>query len=433
MALKVFNSMGRKLEEFVPIKKGQVGLYTCGPTVYQRAHIGNLRGFLFYEALVRTLHYLGYKTNRVFNITDVGHLLIEDADNQDRMELAATKESRTAREIADEYTALFLEDMQTLNMLQAEHMPRATEKIPGQLAMIKVLEEKGFTYTLSDGVYFDISKDEDYGKLAGKDLDSLRAGTRIEANPDKKNPGDFALWKFSEEGVQRQQEWDSPWGKGYPGWHIECSAMSLEYLGETFDIHTGGIDHLFPHHTNEIAQSESANGKIMANFWMHNNFLLVDGQKMSKSLGNTYTMEDIVAKSFDPLAFRYLALSAHYRSEINFTWQALESAQRSLYRLKRLFNGPVTVGKANDAAVAQFREALEDDLNMPRVFEIMWGVVRDNAVSLEDKRATLEHFDQVLGLRLNTGIVFEVPDNVRVLADQRQAYRLEKDFAKSDQ
>ncbi|HYC83523.1 MAG TPA: cysteine--tRNA ligase, partial [Candidatus Paceibacterota bacterium] len=329
--ISLTNTLTRRKEEFEPIAPGRVGIYSCGPTVYHYVHIGNLRSFLLSDLARRIFEYDGYEVRQVINITDVGHLAGDSDEGEDKIEREAKKTGRTAEEIAAFYTEAFFADLKALNIkTESTVFPKASEHIAEQLEIIKVLEAKGHTYRTSDGIYFDTSRFDAYGELARLDTEGLKAGARIEVNPEKRNPADFALWKFSPAGGKRQQEWESPWGIGFPGWHIECSAMSMKYLGKHFDIHTGGIDLAFPHHSNERAQSECATGQTFANVWLHGEFVNIASEKMSKSLGNVYRLADLEEKGFSPLAYRYWLLTAHYRSLVNFTWEALAGAQTAL-------------------------------------------------------------------------------------------------------
>ena len=326
MTLYLFNTLGRQKQEFIPIKKGKVGLYTCGPTVYDYAHIGNLRSFIFEDILKRVLQYNNFKVKHAMNITDVGHLVSDSDEGEDKMEKGSRRTGKTAWEIAKFYTLSFKKDLADLNVISPAVLCKATDHIKEQIALIKKLEKKGFTYQTVDGIYFDTSKLNDYGKLADLQHQELKAGIRVDLG-GKKNSSDFALWKFSPKHEKRQMEWKSPWGVGFPGWHIECSAMSVKYLGQPFDIHCGGIDHVPVHHTNEIAQSEAATGKPMANFWLHNEFLNLKDAKMSKSGENFITLPSLIEKGYSPLAYRYFLLQAHYRKQLIFSFEALTAAQ----------------------------------------------------------------------------------------------------------
>lgn len=398
--LKLYNTLTRKKEDFKPIKGKKVGLYTCGPTVYNYAHIGNLRTYLFEDILKRVLLYDGYKVKHVMNITDVGHLTSDADTGEDKMEKGAQREKKTVWEIADFYTKAFQQNLKDLNILEPDVWPKATDHIKEQIDWIKKLEAKGFTYQISDGVYFNTAKFKGYGKLTPQRLEELKEGARVAANPEKKNPSDFALWKFSPKDKKRQMEWDSPWGKGFPGWHLECSVMSQKYLGETFDIHTGGVDHMAIHHNNEIAQAEAVTDKPLANFWLHGEFLLIDESKMAKSESNFITLQTLKEKGFNPLALRLLCLQTHYHSKLNFTWESLKAAQNSLENLYHQV-AELGDGKGNCKEYKEkFREALNDDLDMPKAMAIVSKLLNDPEPPLCAKKATILHFDKVLGLDL---------------------------------
>lgn len=436
MALTLFNTLTRTKEQFKPIKAGQVGMYTCGPTVYDYAHIGNLRTYIFEDILKRVLQFNNYKVLQVMNITDVGHLTSDADEGEDKMEKGAIREKKTVWEIAKFFTAAFQKNLQELNILSPNIWCKATDHIPEQIALIKKLEEKNFTYQTADGVYFDTSKLKNYGQLAKLDIKGLEAGKRTDLR-DKKNTTDFALWKFSPPDSKRQMEWPSPWGKGFPGWHIECSAMAMKYLGETIDIHCGGIDHVPVHHTNEIAQSEAANGKPLANYWLHGEFLLINEGRMGKSAGNFITLDTLKEKGFNPLAYRYFCLSAHYRSKLNFSWEAIKNAQNSLQNLYKAiydYDDPTDIDTVYQE---KFLAAINDDLNMPQALAIVWEIIKSNMESSK-KLATLFEFDKVLGLQLKESFdqaeteKAEIPDEVLNLAEQRQIARDEKNWAASD-
>ncbi len=439
--LYLWNTLHRKLEPFTPIEEGKAGMYTCGLTVYDRGHIGNLRTFLFEDVLRRTLLFLGYNVKHVMNITDVGHLVSDGDDGEDKMEKGSRRAGKTAWEIAREYEEWFLKDIKAIHVLLPDVLPRATDHIQEQIALVQLLEAKGFAYTTSDGVYFDTSKFVDYGKLGGQKLSEKAAGARVEVNEEKRNPTDFALWKFTPAGVKWQMEWESPWGKGCPGWHIECSAMAVKYLGQPFDIHCGGIDLVPVHHENEIAQSEAAYDKTLANYWLHGEFITVNGQKMSKSLGNGYTMQDIVDRGFDPVAYRYFCLGAHYRSKINFTWEALEGAQNALKKIQRWVlehkkGQDEMKGVADEMILGEFRTALEEDLNMPKALALVHGLLHVPAsdVTAVATYATLCEMDRVLGLGIADWqfVDEEIPTDIQVLYEARVAARSSKNWAESD-
>lgn len=443
--LRIWNTPEHQLTTFKPIVDHKVGLYTCGPTVYGAAHIGNLRAFLFEDVLKRALRFLGYDVKHVMNITDVGHLVGDGDVGEDKVEKTAAKTGKSAWDIARGYESLFLQDLERLQIIKPDVLPRATEHIAEQIALIRTLEEKGYVYKLTDGLYFDTSKFTSYGSLGGQKLEDKEAGKRVAVNEEKHHPADFALWKFSPapgEGPKRQMEWESPWGVGFPGWHIECSAMSVKYLGQPFDIHCGGVDHIPVHHENEIAQTEAATGKPLAHYWMHSEFLLVDGKRMGKSEGNGYTLDDLIAKGFEPLAFRYFCLGAHYRSKINFTWEGLEGAQNALHKLRSIARdlpvgaplaGALGDGQAQGLPLRGFTAALENDLHMPEALAVMWEMLKSEA-SDQEKGAMLLTMDQVLGLGL-AGIIGKkttAPAEIVALAEARQKARAEKDWAASD-
>lgn len=435
MELHLFNTLTRSKDRFVPIEPNKVGLYTCGFTVYDYAHIGNLRSYIFADVLKRALIYAGLKVNHIENITDVGHLVGDGDDGEDKMEVGAKKAGKSAWDIAKYYTEIFQKDLEQSNVLPPNVWAPATKFIPEQIEFIKVLEQKGFTYKISDGIYFDTSKLSDYGKLAQLDLSKLKEGARVERNPEKKNPTDFALWKFSPTDKKREMEWESPWGKGFPGWHIECSAISTKFLGERFDIHTGGIDHIPVHHTNEIAQNEARFGHKVVNVWMHNDFITVNGTKMSKSLGNLYTLDDLEKRGFSPLAYRYLCLGTHYRQKLNFTWEALEAAQNAYDKLVRQL---ATIKPTNFPNVDQSREKLQslfessiaDDLNTSKALSLLWHSVDYPGLAYE--------FDKVLGLGLEQAVTNykkdqdNIPEEVRKLATEREEARSRMDWIQSD-
>ncbi len=430
MVLKLYNTLTRKKEVFKPIKKGQVGMYSCGPTVYWYQHIGNLKAYIFADILKRTLEFDGYKVKHVINITDVGHLTSDADEGEDKMEKEAAKEGKTAKEIADYYFKLFFEDLKKLNIKEPDTWCKATEHIKEQIALIKKLEDKGYTYRTEDGIYFDTAKFKDYGKLARLNISGLKAGKRIEMK-NKKNKTDFALWKFSDVPGKRQQEWDSPWGLGFPGWHIECSAMSMKYLGEHFDIHTGGVDHIPIHHTNEIAQSEAATGKKFVNCWMHENFLTFKGEKVSKSKGGLFTLTELQEKGFEPLAYRYFILTGSYRQPIDFSLEILEGSKNAYERLKNIISDFGDDESINKEYLKKFEEAINDDLNTPEALAVLWKFVRDK--DAEGKIKTIEKMDSVLGLKLFEKEKIEIPEEVKKLAEERENARKEKNWKKADE
>lgn len=435
--LRLYNTESRSLDTFKSIKEGVAGMYTCGPTVYNYAHIGNLRTYVFEDVLKRVLIRRGYDVNHVMNITDVGHLTDDADDGDDKMEVGAKREGKSVWDIAQHYTDAFVADLEKLNIMEPNIWCKATDHIEEQIDMVKSLEEKGITYVLADGVYFDTSKFESYGKMAGLDIQGLMAGKRVEQTEGKRNPSDFCVWKLTAPGVKRLMEWDSPWGRGCPGWHLECSAMALKYLGDEFDIHCGGIDHVRVHHTNEIAQTEGVTGKKWVNWWMHGEFLLLDEKKMKKSGGEFLTVEVLERKGIDPLAYRMFLLNAHYRKALSFNFPALEAAQTALERLRGRAAAFVDVkaGKIIDSHINAFEEALDDDLNMPKALSHLWAMLQDTEASDEDKKATLDSMNEVL--QLNPYQVKEeaeiTDEQILDLIAQRNQARADKDFAKADQ
>lgn len=439
MKICLHNTLSRKKEFFKPIKRGRVGIYTCGPTVYGYAHIGNFRSFIFSDILRRVLKKSGYRVKQVINITDVGHLVSGEDTGEDKLEKAAKAERKTAKEIASFYEKDFLVNLKELNAETDKIIfPRASEHIKEQIALIKVLEKKKFAYKISDGIYFDTSRFKNYGKLGKIDLAGLKEGARVVANPEKRNPNDFALWKFSSQSVSeqghRQQEWPSPWGIGFPGWHIECSAMSMKYLGKHFDIHTGGVDLIPVHHTNEIAQSEGATGKKFVNFWLHPDFVKIDNEKMSKSLGNIITPKTIKEKTDNILAYRYWLLTTHYRKIANFNWDALSGAEKALEKINIHFNElGEKIGKTDKKYLKKFLTALSDDLNTPQAVAVLWELIKDNEIAPADKKKTLLEFDEMLGFGIGKVAKEEIPDNMLKMAEEREVHRRNKNWGKSDE
>ncbi len=448
--LHLYNTLTKKIEEFTPINPPNVGYYSCGPTVYDYAHIGHARTYIFADILERVLEFEGYKVKRVINITDVGHLTSDSDFGQDKMEKGAIREKKSVWEIAKFYTDDFFDMLVRLNIKKPGIICKATDYIKEMIEMIKKLEEKGCTYPLEDGIYFDTSKFPEYGKLTGQSFEkmqkTLKAGARVELVKGKKNVTDFALWKFSPPGEKRQMEWESPWGKGFPGWHIECSAMSMKFLGSTIDIHTGGVDHIPIHHTNEIAQSEASTGKPFVKYWLHADHLLVDGEKMSKSLGNFYRLEDLEKKGFSPLDLRYLFLTANYRTQMNFTWKSMEASQTAydslisqISNIRSQISERTSLSEEKLEKVNQFREkftnAINDDLNTAQGLAVVWEVVKSN-IPPGDKYDLLMLFDEVLGLRLvDVGVKYEtiiIPPEIKKLLDKREEYRKQGLFKESD-
>lgn len=436
--LKLYNTLTRKKEEFIPLKKGTVKMYSCGPTVYNYAHIGNMRAYIFMDTLRKVLKYNGYKVKHVMNITDVGHLVSDADDGEDKMAKTARIENRSVYEIAKEYTDAFMKDIKALNIDTPEHIAKATEHIREMEMYVNDIVKNGYAYETSKGVYFDTSKLPNYGKmLSNNNIDDLKAGARVEVDTEKRNPQDFALWiKAPKEHIMK---WNSKWGLCYPGWHIECSAMSRKYLGDKFDIHTGGVDHIPIHHENEIAQSIGATGHNLANYWMHVEFLLIDGGKMSKSLGNVYTLNDLKAKGIDALSYRYFTYSSHYRNKLNFTWDAIKSAKNSLNKLRDMIALHKDVNKKIDKNILskyeeQFLDAINDDMNMPVAISIVWEIAKEKEKS-NDFYELIKKFDSVLSLNLdkNDKEDINIPEDIKLILNERKDARENKNFAKSDE
>lgn len=440
----LFNTLSRKKEEFHPINKEYVGMYCCGPTVYFYAHIGNLRTYIFEDILKRVLLYNGFKVKHVMNITDVGHLTSDADEGEDKMLKGARREGKTVWEIAKFYEDAFMKDIEKLNIIKPDIVCRATEHINDMIELIKRLEKKGFTYIVNGNVYYDITKFPHYGVLAKINIDELQAGARVEIDKNKKNPYDFVLWFTKSKFQEQEMKWESPWGLGYPGWHIECSAMSMKYLGERFDIHCGGIDHIPVHHTNEIAQSEGAIGHKWVNFWLHGEFLVMDKGKMSKSAGEILTLNALKEKNYDPLEYRYLCLNTHYRTPLTFSFEALDNAKISFNNLKNKFmeirkNSESTNNLINIQTVqnyeSEFLEAINDDLNMPKALSILWAVIKDKQLKDNEKLHLIIKFDKVFGLDLNN--IFEeeieIPEEVKKIIEERQEARKNKDYKKADE
>lgn len=439
--------MSRKKEEFKPLNEEFVTIYSCGPTVYNYAHIGNMRTYVFMDILRRALKLNGYNLKHVMNITDVGHLTSDGDEGEDKMEKAAKSQKKTPWEIAAYFTGVFFEDLKRLNIETPELTPKATEHIDQMIEFVKELCDKGYGYETSDGIYFDISKFPRYGRLSRANLEEQLAGAseRVEVNNEKRHPADFAIWKKAPK--EHIMQWPSPWGMGYPGWHIECSTMSREYLGDCFDIHTGGVDHIPIHHENEIAQSEALTGKKSVDYWMHSEFLLVDNGKMSKSLGNTYTVSDLIEKGYSPLAYRYFCLNGNYRNKLNFTWEALDAAQVSLNRLYAAAakHKEATAGNISAETIQEwkkeFAEAVSDDLNVPLGLGILWKVLK-NAEKSRDIYEFALYADKVLGLSIeeNTNKAKESENNEETefsqeildLVAKRTEAKKAKDFKTAD-
>jgi cysteinyl-tRNA synthetase len=450
MVLHLHNTLSGKKETFKPIKETAVTMYNCGPTVYDYATIGNLRSYVFADVLKQTLLYNGYCVKQVINITDVGHLTSDADEGEDKVEEGAKREGKKVKAVVKRFTDVFLDDLEKLNVKTKNiTFPKASEHIPEQIAFIKTLDEKGYAYRTSDGIYFDTSLLKDYGKLGKVDIAGLKEGARIEKKIEKKNPTDFALWKFSKPEEKRQQEWESPWGVGFPGWHIECSAMSMKHLGKQIDIHTGGIDHIPVHHNNEIAQTESVTGKRFVNYWLHNAFITIEGQKISKSVGNTIYLRNVIDRGFSPLSLRYWFLTGHYRTQMNFTWDALEGANTALFKLHKFFVEELGArsGSSDGTFQQKFNSAINDDLDTPKAISLMWEMVNDEKVDKGGKRATLLDFDRVLGLGLSGSNkrlvemlsgkgkrlkIGELPDAVKKLVDEREVARKNEEWEKAD-
>ena len=431
--IKLYNTLGKKIQEFKPIKGKTVKLYTCGPTVYNFAHIGNLRAYIFADVLKRALLYNKYNVKHIMNITDVGHLTSDADYGEDKMERKARKEKKSVLSIAKFYIANFKLDISALHILFPDKFILATKEIKEQIKLIKILEKKGFTYKTRDGIYFDTSKMPDYGKLANLEKQDLKFGARVALNKEKRNNTDFALWKFSPKNKKRQMEWKSPWGIGFPGWHIECSAISTKYLGQPFDIHTGGIDHIGTHHSNEIAQSESAYKKPLANFWLHSEFVTIGKSKMAKSEKNFITLNTLKEKKIEPEAFRLLALQTHYRNRLDFSWESIVAAQNTWKNIKQAINNCVIVSKTSDNAksnnlLTDFKKAINNDLDTPRAIAIFFKTLKYG------NKKTLLKMDRVLGLGLDKikkqKIV--ISEKIKKLAFKRDSFRKQKKWDSAD-
>ena len=432
MSLQLYDTWTRSQREFTPLNPGEVGLYTCGPTVYDYQHIGNYRTFLFEDGLKRVLKLNGYRVNHVMNITDVGHLVSDGDDGEDKMEKGSRRTGKSAWDIAALYTESFIADLAALGIEPPTTLCKATDSIAEQISFIAEIEKKGYTYRTGDGIYFDTSKQASYGYLGRLDIAGLQAGSRVDLG-EKKRSTDYALWKFSAPEDKRQMEWDSPWGRGFPGWHIECSAMAHQYLGEYFDIHCGGEDHITVHHPNEISQTEAAYGTRLANFWMHGYFLITNDAKMSKSSGEFLRVQLLVDKGYDPIAYRYLCLSAHYRTQMNFSWDSLDAAQTGLMRLRTSVHALGAATFPDAAYVRRFIDIVNDDLNFPQALALMHETLKSE-LPAPIKKATLLKFDEAFGLGLATWTpaVLDVPPNVRGVADARWAARSAKNWAEAD-
>ncbi len=447
--LRLFNTLTREVSEFSPAHPPEVGMYSCGPTVNADQHIGNMRSYVFADTLKRALRTQGYRVRHVINITDVGHLTSDADEGEDKMAVAAERENKDAWEIADFYTRVFKQDLARLGIGEPDVWCKATDHISQMIAFAEQLEAGGWCYRLPSGLYFDISKDPDYGQLARLDLEGQRAGARVEETEDKRNAADFAIWRTTMGGPQRQMEWDSPWGRGAPGWHLECSVMSMEYLGSHFDIHTGGVDHIPVHHTNEIAQSQAYlhDGQRWVSWWLHGDFINLKGAKISKSTGGGALVGDLIDQGYHPLVYRYLLLQAHYRSQVEFSWEAMDGARVGLRRLLERFTaGRVAPAAALGAAASRhanaFDAAIADDLNTAAAIAVVSATARDDALEPAELSALAVHFDEVLGIglhELTPGDLDLRPSDATVSADEvdalvaeRDAARAAKDFARSD-
>lgn len=446
MSFYVYNTLTRGKDEFIPINKNKVGMYTCGPTVYNYAHIGNLRTYIFEDVLKKSLEYAGYKVKHVMNVTDVGHLQSDGDEGEDKMLLGATREHKTVWEIAKHYEDAFFDDCRKLNIKRPNVVCRATEHIDDMIKFIQKLEEKGYTYQANGNVYFEIDKFPDYTKLANLSIDELEAGSRIEVDPHKKNPLDFVLWFTNSKFANQIMQWDSPWGRGFPGWHLECSAMSVKYLGERLDIHCGGIDHIPVHHTNEIAQSEAVLGHKWVNYWMHGEFLVLDGGKMSKSSGDFLTVSRLEEEGFTPLDYRYFCLQSKYRKQLVFSFESLRDAANSFKALKKKIaailenideNQRIDYDKVNQYK-NKFVSTISDDLNIANAFTVLNEVIKDAELNNKEKASLIEDFDRVFSLDLMKIEKEETPCNVDAdlvnsLIAERNAARAAKDYKKSDE
>lgn len=443
MSFYLYNTMTRNKEEFIPANKNKVGMYTCGPTVYNYAHIGNLRTYIFEDALKKSLEYVGYKVKHVMNVTDVGHLQSDGDEGEDKMALGASREHKTVWEIAKFYEDAFFEDCKKLNVKKPTVVCRATEHIEDMIKFVQKLEERGYTYESNGNVYFEIDKFEDYTKLANLSIDELEAGSRIEIDPNKKNPLDFVLWFTNSKFSNQIMQWDSPWGRGFPGWHLECSTMSIKYLGENIDIHCGGIDHIPVHHTNEIAQSEAALGHKWVNYWVHGEFLVLDGGKMSKSSGDFLTVSKLEEEGFSPLDYRYFCLQSKYRKQLVFSFESLKDAQNGYKALKKKIGTILTnideTNNINKELISgyqeKFKTQISDDLNIANAFTVLNEVIKDGELNNKEKAFLIEEFDKVFSLNLMTieKEAIEVDEKlINHLIEERNIARKEKNYKRSD-
>ncbi len=443
--LFLFNTLTRSKEEFIPIEPGKAGIYCCGPTVYNFAHIGNLRAYFFEDILKRVLIYNGYEVNHIMNITDVGHLVSDEDDGEDKMEKGSAREGKTVWEIAEFYTDAFKKDIALLNVLPPTVYCKATDFIKEQIEMVECLDKKGFTYKTNDGVYFDTSKFPEYGKMALLDVEGLEEGKRIAFSDEKKSKTDFALWKFSPKGQKRQMEWDSPFGTGFPGWHIECSAMSIKFLGKHFDIHCGGVDHIPIHHTNEIAQAEACTGEKFVNYWLHGEFLIEEKGKMSKSAGEFLRLQTLIEKGYSPLDYRYFLLMTHYRKKIKFSFGNLDAARNGFNNLKNKIKEVISVYEnkkdvSNNENVINYisrlYDSINDDLNVSEALALTWDVLKDDALNADEKIYLVNDFNKILGLELDkieADRTEDVPEEIIALANKRKEAKANKDFKLADE
>jgi cysteine--tRNA ligase len=440
--LKFYNTPNRELEEFHPINPKNVKIYTCGPTVYASPHIGNWVAFIYWDILVRTLRLNGYNVTRTMNITDVGHLVSDEDDGEDKLEKGARREGKTAWEVAEFYTAEFLNGMRELNLVKPENLSKATDFIPEQIKIIEELSKKGFTYKTSDGIYFDTAKFPRYANFAHLDLDNLKAGARVNFNPEKRNLSDFALWKWSPEGQKRDMEWEFCGRMGFPGWHLECSAIAINTLGETIDIHTGGIDHIPVHHTDEIAQSETFTGETFSNYWLHCNHMKSEGQKISKSLGNGFNLEELKSRGFSPIDFKMFVLQSQYQTESNFNFESLQAAKNRLKNWQNIANmrwqikgseGEIPSLAAKNAILEEINENLDTPKALAKIDEVFSEIIKANPEKLNYQNLIelLEFIDDLLGLNL-LGSTPDIPDEIKQKIIERNAARVEKDWVKSD-
>ena len=434
MEIYFYNTLTHSKEKFSPINKEEVRIYSCGPTVYKDATIGNMRTNIFQDTLRRTLEYNGLKVKQAMNITDVGHLVSDGDEGEDKMIKSARQEGKEPLEIANYYTKLFFKDLENLNIEIPEIICRATDNIEDMLKAVEDLVKRGYAYETSSAIYFDISKLDKYPILSNLDIENQKAGARVEVDKEKRNPHDFAVWIKAPE--NHLMKWNSPWGPSYPGWHIECSVMSKKYLGEVFDIHTGGIDLIPTHHENEIAQSKGMCGKIPANYWMHGEFLLINGGKMSKSLGNVYLLQDIIDRGYEPLVYKLFCYSIQYRKKLNFTWEGMDSAKISLDRLREAYQKHLKGTDEIDENILEqyknnFNEAINDDLNMPVAMSVVWELAKRPEKSKKVSQL-LKDFDRVLGLKIDEYKKQNIPDEIKELLKQREEARKNKDWSESD-